>query len=122
MQQAATIEYRQSWSFRIAGHEMDHDEGVYKLEIEVSYFYTADILEGEYPDWRLIAADVKDFLASYPDRTHYWEVVNKRLAERIIGKYTILSSLTLSISIPPLASNSSQRITTVTVERRRAAP
>lgn len=109
---------REAWSFTIAGYDMRHDEGVYRLDIEVSYTYVPDIRDDAYPDWRLIAEDIKDFLARYPNPKHYWEIVNKGLAKTLAAKYHVLDSLTIKIVVPPLESNALQRTSTVTLKRR----
>lgn len=109
---------RETWSFTISGYDMRHDEGVYRLDIEVSYTYVPGIRDDEYPDWRLVAADIKDFLDRYPNPKHYWEIVNKGLAKTLAAKYPVLDSLTIKIVVPPLESNALQRTSTVTLKRR----
>lgn len=102
---AATIERTSSLSemftFWIKDFKMNHQAEINTLNITIHYSYVAGISEYRYPDFRLIARDVQDFLASYPNKVDYWELVNKRLTLMVMRKYLVLSTVTAEIQVSP---------------------
>lgn len=91
----------EEFSFSIQDFKMDHQTEVNNLNIEVRLRYENSILDSEYPDFRAIAKDIEDFLNNYPNKTDYWEIVNKKLTLLVLRKYLMLSSITSKIQVSP---------------------
>ena len=80
---------------------MNHQSDINNLNIKVRYCYETGISDNKYPDFRLIAKDIQDFLENYPDEIGYWEIVNKKLTLMVLKKYPVLSSITSEIQVSP---------------------
>src|SRR5258708_2123110 len=77
----------EEFSFYIKDFKMDHQGEVQTLNIKISALYVSGIRTTAYPDFRLIARDVETYLSKYPNKTDYWEIVNKKLTQLILDKY-----------------------------------
>src|SRR5689334_11102363 len=83
MTQAAPSE---EFSFLIKDFKINHQGEANTLNISISYRYVANIANADYPDFRWLAKDVETLLANYPNKTDYWEIVNKRITELLMKK------------------------------------
>ena len=79
--------------------KMDHQGEVQSLNIKISLQYVNGIRNTAYPDFRLIARDVETYLGKYPNKTDYWEVVNKGLTQLILDKYPGVSRAASEIEV-----------------------
>lgn len=61
----------EEFSFLIEDFKMNHQSEVNNLNIKVRCQYENRITESEYPDFRAIVEDIKDFLNNYPNKTDY---------------------------------------------------
>ena len=93
----------EEFSFLIKDFKVDH-QGENNLNISVRYRYKAKMSVPDYPDFRLIAKDIETFLTNYPNETDYWEIVNKKITELILKKYSTLVSVTSQIEVSPSAT------------------
>jgi hypothetical protein len=91
----------EEFSFSIADFKMIHQSETNNLLIAVRYRYVSGILASAYPDVNLIVKDVEEFLQTYPNKSDYWEVVNKKLTELILEKYPPISRITVEIQVSP---------------------
>jgi hypothetical protein len=109
----------EEFSFYIKNFKMDHQGEVQTLNIKISAQYVNGIRATAYPDFRLIARDVETCLSKYPNKTDYWEIVNKRLTQLILDKYPVISQVMseMEVSMSPL--NPYVRASTVTRLRRK---
>lgn len=69
----------EEFSFLIEDFKMNHQSEANNLNIKVRFRYENGISASKYPDFRAIAKDIDDFLGKYPNKTDYWEILNKNL-------------------------------------------
>jgi hypothetical protein len=112
-----TLTVVEEYSFLIQGFHMQHAAAEVVLDIRVRYKYPAGILPAEYPDFREIAETIKAYLAGYPNKDEYWEVINKELVLMVIGKYQALESLTSELEMRPSKTDPDFNSSKVTCHR-----
>jgi hypothetical protein len=105
------VEWQRSFSPKIVHRDVKN------LTIKARYRYAPDTRAESYPDFRLIAGDIKDFLTNYPNKTDYWEVINKKLTSLILRKYTPLSSVRIEMQVSPTGQDPYLRSSIVTRDR-----
>src|ERR671928_611871 len=92
---------REEFSFQIRDFKMDHQGENNTLDISISYRYVDNIANADYPDFRLLAKDVETLLSNYPNKTDYWEIVNKQITSLLMKKYPALASVTCEMTVDP---------------------
>ncbi|XZO01900.1 MAG: hypothetical protein ACM65L_26100 [Microcoleus sp.] len=90
----------EAWDFQLANYSIDH-QGLNNLNIDVKYQYKPGITTAEYPDFVPIYRSIDNFLASYPNETDFWEVVNKKLTKKVLAENPALDSLQISLEVLP---------------------
>lgn len=78
-----------------------------------------------YPDFVPIAEKIDLFLTNYPNKSDYWEILNKKLAQYILHEYPMISSLKIRIDINPSLAmdyNRYPRRSIVTMTRSNSCP
>lgn len=108
----------EEFSFLIKDFKIDHQGETNTLNISISYRYIANIANSDYPDFRWLAKDVETLLGNYPNKTDYWEIVNKRITEHLIKKYPALASLTCELRVDPSRQVPYSRSSRATRERK----
>lgn len=96
---------------------MDHQGEANTLNISISFRYVANIKNADYPDFRWLAKDVETLLGNYPNKTDYWEIVNKQITALLMKKYPAVVSLTCELKVAPSAGVPYTRSSRVTRER-----
>jgi hypothetical protein len=91
----------EQFGFSISDLKMEHQGEKNILNLIIHYRYKPNLSKDEYPDFTLIAKDIENFLGTYPDKTEYWELVNKRLTQTILQKYSALAEVTSQIEVSP---------------------
>src|ERR1051325_9873294 len=76
--QAAQQRLSEEFSFLIKDFKIDHQGETSALNIAISYRYVVDIKNSDYSDFRLPSIYFHRLLSNYPNKTDYWEIVNKR--------------------------------------------
>jgi len=104
----------EEFSFLIENFKMNHQSEVNNLNIIVRVRYENGISESKYPDFRSIVKDIEDFFNNYPNKTDYWEILNKKLTLLVLKKYPMLSSITSEIQVSPSQKVSYLRSSIVT--------
>ena len=94
----------EEFSFLIRDFKMDHQGEFNNLNLTVTYRY-GHVLGTNYPDFRLIAKDIEMLLTLYPNKTDYWEIVNKRLTSMVLRKYATIISITIKIDVSPSSAD-----------------
>lgn len=102
------------FGFSISDFKMDHQGEKNTLNIVIRYRYRPNLSKPEYPDFTLIAKDIENLLSNYPDKTEYWELVNKRLTQMVLQKYSALAEITSQIEVAPTPSVRYPRTSMVT--------
>lgn len=110
---------REEFSFQIRDFKIDHQGETNTLDISISYRYVVNIANADYPDFRLLAKDVETLLSNYPNKTDYWEIVNKQVTSLLMKKYPALASITCSMRVNPSPLVPYMRASRVTRNRRR---
>jgi len=105
--------------FYIKNFKMDHQGEVQILNIKISMLYVAGIRDSAYPDFRLIAHDVETYLSKYPNKTDYWEVLNKNVTGLILTNYPAVSRVVSEIEVSASSLDPYVRASKVTRLRRR---
>jgi hypothetical protein len=107
----------EEFSFLIKDFKINHQSEMNNLNLTVRYRYAGGIAESAYPDFRLIAKDTENALATYPNKTDYWEIVNKRLTWMILDRYPVIQSVTTEMQVSPTPGDPYTRTSTVTRSR-----
>ena len=94
----------EEFSFLIKDFKIDHQGEVNNLNLTVTYRY-GNRPGIKYPDFRLIAKDIEMLLTHYPNKTDYWEIVNKRLTSMVLRKYATIISITIKIDVSPSSAD-----------------
>ena len=108
----------EEFSFLINDFKIDHQGETNTLNISISYRYVTNIANSDYPDFRWLAKDVETLLSNYPNKTDYWEIVNKQITALLMKKYPALSSLTCEVRVSPSAQVPYTRSSRVTRDRK----
>jgi hypothetical protein len=108
----------EQFGFSISDLKLEHQGEKNSLNIIIRYRYRPNLSKTEYPDFTLIAKDIENLLMNYPDKTDYWELVNKRVTQMVLQKYSALAEITSQIEVAPTASVRYPR--TSIVSRRQA--
>lgn len=109
----------EEFSFLIKDFKIDHQGETNTLNISISYRYVVNITNSDYPDFRWLAKDVETLLSSYPNKTDYWEIVNKQITSLLMKKYPALASVTCEMTVDPSRQVPYTRTSRVTRNRRR---
>jgi len=104
----------EEFGFSISNFQLDHQGEKNTLNIIIRYRYRPNLTRDEYPDFTLIAKDLENLLGNYPDKSDYWELVNKRLTQMILQKYPVLAEITSQIEVSPTPSVRYPRMSIVT--------
>jgi hypothetical protein len=107
----------EEFSFQIKDFKIDHQGDTNTLNISISYRYVVNIANADYPDFRWLAKDVETLLSNYPNKTDYWEVVNKQVTALLMKKYPAVAGLTCEIKVEPSQLVPYARSSRVTRER-----
>lgn len=91
----------EEFSFLIKDFKIDHQGENNVLNISISYRYVANIANADYPDFRWLAKDVETLLGNYPNKTDYWEIVNKQITALLMKKYPALASVMCELGVEP---------------------
>ena len=83
----------------------------------VRYRYRSGLRNDEYPDYRLLARACEDFLANFPDKKAFWEIVNKELTAALLERFPALATITVELHVAPTAAITQSRTSTVTRHR-----
>lgn len=92
---------REEFSFLIKDFKIDHQGETNTLNISISYRYVVNSANADYPDFRWLAKDVEMLLSNYPNKTDYWEIVNKQITSLLMKKYPALASVTCEMTVDP---------------------
>jgi len=109
----------EEFSFLIKDFKIDHQGETNTLNISISYRYVANIANADYPDFRWLAKDVETLLSAYPNKTDYWEIVNKQITSLLMKKYPALAGVTCEMTVAPSRQVPYTRMSRVTRNRRR---
>lgn len=115
--QAAQQKLSEEFSFLIKDFKIDHQGETNTLNIAISYRYVVNIANSDYPDFRWLAKDVETLLSHYPNKTDYWEIVNKRITALLMQKYPAIASVTCELRVDPSANVPYTRSSRATRER-----
>ena len=109
----------EEFSFLIKDFKVDHQGETNTLNISITYRYVVNIANSDYPDFRWLAKDVETLLGNYPNKTDYWEIVNKQITSLLMKKYPTLASVTCEITVDPSHQVPYTRMSRVTRNRRK---
>jgi hypothetical protein len=109
----------EEFSFLIKDFKIDHQGENNTLNISITYRYVVNIANSDYPDFRWLAKDVETLLGNYPNKTDYWEIVNKQITSLLMKKYPALASVTCEMTVAPSANVPYTRASRVTRDRQR---
>jgi hypothetical protein len=104
----------EEFTFLIQDFKINHQSEINNLNIKLRYCYETGIVMSQYPDFTDILKDIQGFLNNYPNETDYWEILNKKLTQRVLRKYPVLSSITSEMQVSPSAMIPYTRSTIVT--------
>ena len=91
----------EEFSFVLQDFKMNHQGENNNLNIKIRYCYESGISNNQYPDFTVVAKDIKVFLDNYPNEDDYWEILNKKLTLMVLEKYPVLASISSEIQVSP---------------------
>jgi hypothetical protein len=107
----------EEFTFLIKDFKIDHQGENNNLNITIRYRYKARISNSEYPDFTVVANDIETLLANYPNKTDYWEILNKRITMLVLEKYPAIVEVTSEVQVSPSPKNHYTRSSIVTRDR-----
>ena len=107
----------EEFKFLIKDFKIDHQGENNNLNITIRYRYKARITNAEYPDFTAVARDIETLLANYPNKTDYWEILNKRITMMVLEKYPPIVEITSEVQVSPSPKNHYIRSSIVTRNR-----
>ena len=110
----------EEFSFTVKDFKINHQGETNTLNISISYRYVVNIANSDYPDFRWLAKDVETLLGNYPNKTDYWEIVNKQITSLLMKKYPALASVTCEMTVEPSQQVPYTRSSRVTRNRRKS--
>jgi hypothetical protein len=108
----------EGFSFLIKDFKINHQGETNTLNISITYRYVVNIANADYPDFRWLAKDVETLLGNYPNKTDYWEIVNKQITSLLMKKYPALASVTCKMTVDPSPNVPYTRTSRATRNRR----
>lgn len=108
---------REEFTFLIKDFKIDHQGENNNLNITIRYRYKARISNSEYPDFTVVAKEIETLLANYPNKTDYWEILNKRITIMVLEKYPAIAEITSEVQVSPSPKNHYIRSSIVTRDR-----
>jgi sugar lactone lactonase YvrE len=90
----------EKWAFNFKNYTIDH-QGLNTLNIKVDYGLKPGITKNEYPDFVPIYKSIDNFLVNYPNETDLWEIVNKKLTEKVLDENPVLTDLSIQLEVLP---------------------
>ena len=108
----------EEFSFLIKDFKIHHQGETNTLNISITYRYVVNIANSDYPDFRWLAKDVETLLSNYPNKTDYWEIVNKQVTSLLMKKYPALAGVTCEMTVDPSQQVPYTRTSRVTRNRR----
>src|SRR4028119_1456393 len=90
----------EKWAFNFKDYTIDH-QGLNTLNIKVDYGLKPGITKNEYPDFVPIYKSIDNFLVNYPNETDLWEIVNKKLTEKVLDENPVLTDISIQIEDLP---------------------
>ncbi len=120
-QAVADRNLEEEFSFSLKDFKLDHQGEINTLNITVRYRYKNGLAETDYPDFRLVLKDVENFLATYPNKADYWEILNKQLTSLILRKYPVIERVISELQVSPSANVPYLRSSTVIRQRNAGA-
>jgi hypothetical protein len=109
------VETFEWFSFVLPYIRMFHQKEMNTLRLVVSYQYVQNLQA--YPDFRLLIADITSLLNYYPRASDYWEKVNTAIARDLLGRYSMLVSIRITMHVAPTPLDPYSRESTVEVRR-----
>ncbi|HVF90148.1 MAG TPA: hypothetical protein VNH22_08765 [Blastocatellia bacterium] len=107
----------EEYSFLIENLKMTHPTELVNLNIKVRYHFVSNLSDSAYPDFRDIAEDIQDFIDSYPEKSDYWEIINKKLTLLVLDGYSELQDVTSEMEISPSKEDPYFSLSVVTRKR-----
>lgn len=90
----------EKWAFNFKDYTIDH-QGLNTLNIKVDYGLKPGITKTEYPDFVPIYKSIDNFLVNYPNETDFWEIVNKKLTEKVLDENPVLTDISIQLEVLP---------------------
>ncbi len=97
---AAEPKVVEALSLEIIGLPFDH-QGPQVIDVLYRMTYAEGIAQKDIPDFEVIQREIKAYLATYPNKQDYLEVVNKNLCLEILKRYPVLGAVAVDIRVYP---------------------
>jgi hypothetical protein len=107
----------EEFSFLIKDFKVQHQTQDVTLNISILLRYKSNVSNTEYLDFRLVAKDIEELLANYPNEQDYWEIVNKKLTLMVLAKYPVVAKIISRIDVSPTTKVLYSRSSIVTRDR-----
>ena len=95
----AAVHLQESYSIKIEKLNVNLDNGKHIVDIDAIWSFRENPEAGDYIDSNIVISDIKKFLAEYPNKSDFWEVVNRNLTKYLIEKFKNLKSMTIKIDV-----------------------
>jgi hypothetical protein len=88
----------EKWAFNFKDYTIEH-QGLNTLNIKVDYGLKPGITQNESPDIVPIYTSIDNFLVNYPNETDFWEIVNKKLTEKVLDENPVLTDISIQLEV-----------------------
>ena len=102
----------EKWAFNFKDYSSDR-QGLNTLNIKVDYGLKPGITQNEYPDFVPIYQTIDNFLVNYQNETDFWEIVNKKLTEKVLDENPVLTDISIQLEVLPTERLPYERTSTV---------
>lgn len=98
---AAELNFNESYSIEIEHFNVDLDSAKRFVNVTATWKFKSNPTQNDYLDSNVVNFDIKEFLTNYPNKkTDFWEVINRKLTQHLMQKYTQIRALSIKIEVP----------------------
>ncbi len=113
---------RHEFGFSLPKLAVHHQGEAHELDIDVRYHYIAGLAPESGPDFVPIAQEVEAFFTHYEPEPDFWEVMNEKLANKLLQEQPTLADVTTTITVDPTSRHPYHRFSRVVRSREGCVP
>lgn len=87
-------------SFEILKLPLDH-QGPQVIDLRAAFLFEESIGPKQFPDFEVIYAEIQTWLAAYPHKSDYWEVLNRALCRYLLESYPMVREVAVDMVVAP---------------------
>lgn len=95
----ADVKLLETYSIKIEKLNVNLDSGKHVIDVIAAWTFKENPDPSDYIDSNIVISDIKKFLAEYPNKSDFWEVVNHNLTKHMIEKFKNLRSMSIKLDV-----------------------